>query len=568
MSADVIVPVYADVELTRRCLESVLRHSGTALRRLIVVDDASPEPEMAGVLRDLAASDRRVRIIVNERNLGFVESCNRGLGLREGDVVLLNSDTEATPGWLDELLGALREGWAAVSPLSNNATLCSVPAFMRANPAEPPPQKALRGLPRVTELPTLVGFCMAMSDSALSLLGGLDRAFGRGYNEENDWCQRARSRGLRVGRANRVYVMHQGGASFGSQARRLDEYNSRRLVRRYPQYLRENADFERGPMARLAARAVGALKRTLNVTVSLCGTTRPGWLDRELPGVSLTVRRGVAPSDADVHHVIGDGFDLAAVEALLRSDAAVVYSPELRSDDFLLRRERQAMLEASQLVCVPSEASRLSLPEHLPVRVVAPSPRGWGPVEVDVEAKVVHLANHGARDNEPLVVEAFSLVWQSWPAARLVLTAPPTASRVKGPWQRREAYRPGPGSIAIFADVSDTRLDRLVDGIASGALVVALETQGVREVCGEAAVLVDEWSAEALAEATLLLAGDPGLRASLCRRRRALERKTRKLEAQMSDLYRQLLLAPDIASLRRRQLIAAVLKPSGAQELA
>jgi GT2 family glycosyltransferase len=259
---DVVVPVYRDVAITMAGLEAVLRESGPALGRLVVVDDASPETEMAGALASLRDRDARVRVLTNRENRGFVFSANLGLSAGRGDVVLLNSDTEVTPGWLTELMAALaaEPRVAALSPLSNNATLCSVPNFMRSAPIE-----HLRGrrlelskLPAVTPMPTAVGFCMAIRREPLDREGLFDLAYGRGYNEENDWCQRVRAAGWQVGRANRALVLHHGEVSFAGERARRDVVNARRLLRRYPRYIDENRSFEQSLGARVAARCVRA----------------------------------------------------------------------------------------------------------------------------------------------------------------------------------------------------------------------------------------------------------------------------------------------------------------------
>lgn len=277
LGADVIVPVYADVELTRRCLEAVLDCSGPALRRLIAVDDRAPDVAMPAMLAALRRRDERVRLLRNEENLGFVRSCNRGLALRSGDAVVLNSDTRVTEGWLDELLAVSRATprIGAVCPLSNNASLCSVPSYgdgvavealealLRSAPG------ALASLPRWTELPTGVGFCLLMRGELLDALGPFDPAFGRGYHEENDWCQRIQAAGYTVARANRAVVFHLGGVSFGGARVALDAYNARRLVRRAPHYLGQTAAFERGLDARGVANALAARAGPLRVCLEL-----------------------------------------------------------------------------------------------------------------------------------------------------------------------------------------------------------------------------------------------------------------------------------------------------------
>src|SRR5258708_22359336 len=126
---DVIVPVHRGFAATKRCLDSVLAAGSATPRAVIVIDDATPEPEIARLLDDLATGDR-ITLLRNDANLGFVRSVNRGMALHaDRDVVLLNSDTEIAGDWLDRLQ---RCAYAAadigtVTPFSNNATICSDP---------------------------------------------------------------------------------------------------------------------------------------------------------------------------------------------------------------------------------------------------------------------------------------------------------------------------------------------------------------------------------------------------------------------------------------------------------
>ena len=263
---DVVIPVYAHLAWTRACIESVLAHSGPALGRVILVNDCGPERDILPMLRELRLRDSRVRLLENERNRGFVSSANRGLSLCPGDAVLLNSDARVTPGWLDGLREVANADpqIAAITPLSNNGCWCSVPTFQGAVPAADlePLRIDLSGLPLYTEMPTGVGFCLWMRGEAMQRIGLLDPKYGPGYQEENDWCQRARGAGYRVVRANRVFVYHEGEASFGGARRVLDLINLRRLVRRYPSFLEEIYAFERSVEARAAAEYVARQLRT------------------------------------------------------------------------------------------------------------------------------------------------------------------------------------------------------------------------------------------------------------------------------------------------------------------
>ena len=126
---DVVIPVYRGLTKTRRCIDSVLADPGKPLGRVIVVEDHSPHPELVTWLAEMAAR-HRIILIRNERNEGFVVSVNRGIeAAGNRDVVLLNSDTEVPPGWLSRLTAQAYASprIATVSPLSNNATICSYP---------------------------------------------------------------------------------------------------------------------------------------------------------------------------------------------------------------------------------------------------------------------------------------------------------------------------------------------------------------------------------------------------------------------------------------------------------
>lgn len=133
---DIIVPVYRGLGDTQRCLQSVLQAATRINCQLIVINDASPEPAVTEWLRALAQQDSRVTLLENPENLGFVATVNRGMALHPNhDVLLLNSDTEVSHEWLDRIHAAAYSASeiGTVTPLSNNATICSYPRFCEKN---------------------------------------------------------------------------------------------------------------------------------------------------------------------------------------------------------------------------------------------------------------------------------------------------------------------------------------------------------------------------------------------------------------------------------------------------
>ena len=244
---DIVIPCYRGLEETQRCLMSVLSDPLRPRGRIIVVDDRSPEPALSEWLAQCSASGKIV-LVRNKKNLGFVASVNRGM--REAgdhDVVLLNSDTVVPPNWLSRLAAHAYAdpGLASVSPLSNNATICGypgngvaeLPMGLSTNEIDAICQRVNAG--RRVNLPTTVGFCMYIKREALEDVGAFDeKAFGRGYGEENDFCMRAAGRGWRHAVATDIFVYHAGSVSFGDEARALAEQGLELLAGRYPGYRR------------------------------------------------------------------------------------------------------------------------------------------------------------------------------------------------------------------------------------------------------------------------------------------------------------------------------------------
>lgn len=244
---DVIVPVYRGLDDTRRCIESALASVCTTPMRLVVLNDASPEPEVTEWLRAMAARESRVLLLENLENLGFVGTVNRGMSQsRSNDVVLLNSDAEVANDWLDRLRAAAYSDQrvSTVTPFSNNATICSYPRFCEANPLPPGyDTQRLDALFRslnagaAVDVPTGVGFCMYIRRDSLDAVGLFDEeSFGKGYGEENDFCRRAAKLGWRNLHALDTFVLHAGGVSFGASKSARELAAMETLKRLHPDY--------------------------------------------------------------------------------------------------------------------------------------------------------------------------------------------------------------------------------------------------------------------------------------------------------------------------------------------
>jgi len=95
----VVIPVYNNIAHTLHCLRSIAEAGASTPFEVIVVDDCSKDDTQA-----VLARCKGVRVIKNEKNLGFIGACNAGAAAAEGEYVyFLNNDVQVLPGWLDEL---------------------------------------------------------------------------------------------------------------------------------------------------------------------------------------------------------------------------------------------------------------------------------------------------------------------------------------------------------------------------------------------------------------------------------------------------------------------------------
>ncbi len=259
----VIVPVFNGAHVLKPCFDSLLRTlPGQA--RVMVVDDASSDPAVAPLIDAFVRASRcRVDATRHARNRGFVDTVNRAMADVSGDVVLLNSDTLTTPGWIEALARCAGSdpSIATATPWSNNAEICSMPEFCKANPVPTDVDRVATAVAGAAngdypDLPTGVGFCMLITRAALDAVGTFDAAtFGRGYGEENDFCRRAAAHGWRNVLCHDAYVAHVGHASFAGENLAPGGINQQRLEARYPQYATLVAAFiASDPLAPLRAR--------------------------------------------------------------------------------------------------------------------------------------------------------------------------------------------------------------------------------------------------------------------------------------------------------------------------
>ncbi len=219
--ASIIILCCNQDQVTRQCLESLLRHTRTPYE-LILVDNASSDGT-ARLLRDFQGrpGPQRVEIITNEHNAGFAQGCNQGSERAQGRfLVFLNNDTIVTEGWLEGLIAWSLHEWpktALVGPVTNysrepqqiNASYTNIEEMhvFAAHRRKEFQRKAQR-------VDRLSGFCLLTRSEVLRQLGGFDENYGVGFFEDDDLSVRALESGGQLLLALNVFVHHHGSQTF------------------------------------------------------------------------------------------------------------------------------------------------------------------------------------------------------------------------------------------------------------------------------------------------------------------------------------------------------------------
>ncbi len=208
---DIVIPVWNAPAATAECVNSIIARTHSPYR-LIIIDNGS-DKETADYLiglKDEAGLD--LELIRNDSNLGFVKAVNQGIKASgAGYVCLMNNDTIAEDGWLEEMIRIAQSAKEVgiVNPSSN--TFGQEPIGENAEKYA----SRLRQLSGQTqELYSARGFCMLIKRELIDAIGLFDETFGIGYFEETDFSLRAYKAGFRTVRAKGAYVYHKEQTSF------------------------------------------------------------------------------------------------------------------------------------------------------------------------------------------------------------------------------------------------------------------------------------------------------------------------------------------------------------------
>ncbi|MBE2194557.1 MAG: glycosyltransferase family 2 protein [Anaerolinea sp.] len=230
----IVIVNWNTCDLLRDCLRSVRESDSSITRRVIVVDNASPDNSVAMVQAEFP----EVEVIANTENTGFARANNQGLYLlgygqagtespRYG--LLLNPDTVVPPDGFRRMIDRLDDdpqiGAAGPRLIMPNGKLDL--ACRRSFPSPEVSMWRMLGLSKLfpksrlfgrynmtyldehleTEVDCIVGAFMMVRREAIDKIGLLDEVFWM-YGEDIDWAFRIKQAGWKVLYYPQVTVLH------------------------------------------------------------------------------------------------------------------------------------------------------------------------------------------------------------------------------------------------------------------------------------------------------------------------------------------------------------------------
>jgi len=211
------------------CLLSLYTNPPDAQYEIIVVDNASND----GTLEMLASEFPSVKVITNTQNRGFTAPMNQALQLAKGNyLVQLNPDTLILPGAFNVLQGFmdahLDVGICTPKILNRDGTLqkqCRRSAarpwdaftyltgLSRLFPRSPRFNGYLMGYKdenEIHQVEAVSGSCMVIRRKVIDQVGYLDESYFA-YQEDSDFCFRARKAGWLIYYFPDAQIIHYGG---------------------------------------------------------------------------------------------------------------------------------------------------------------------------------------------------------------------------------------------------------------------------------------------------------------------------------------------------------------------
>lgn len=238
-AVSIIVLCYNQLDYTKQCVESILQNTAYPNYELVLVDNHSTDGTKAW-LEEIVMKSSRIKLVLNQENLGFAGGNNAGIRASNGEyIVLLNNDTLVTRGWLSGLVKRFRTGRkdiGMVGPVTNSIgneaqidlgytdvkdMWHAAYNYTAKHMGEDYPHTGI-----------LAMFCVMFRRSLTEQIGLLDENYGVGMFEDDDYSMAVHKSGYKCILAEDVFIHHFGSVSF----KKLENVEYRKLFEKNRAY--------------------------------------------------------------------------------------------------------------------------------------------------------------------------------------------------------------------------------------------------------------------------------------------------------------------------------------------
>jgi GT2 family glycosyltransferase/glycosyltransferase involved in cell wall biosynthesis len=239
---DIVIPSFRDADRVQALVASIAQTVPRGMARVIVADDCSGAEHLAA-LRAVPG----IEIVEGSENQGFAANVNRGLRAadHERDVVVVNSDVEARPGWLACLQYAASQepdvGIVGAQLLYPDGRI-QFGGTVRNRDAPEWFDHRYRFKPEgwgpaCQTGPTLAvtGACMYVRREVIERVGLLDERYPMAY-EDVDWCLRAWQAGFRVLYFPAARLVHHESVTRGTEVGERERVSQRLFWERWGEF--------------------------------------------------------------------------------------------------------------------------------------------------------------------------------------------------------------------------------------------------------------------------------------------------------------------------------------------
>jgi GT2 family glycosyltransferase len=215
----IIILTYNNLEITKQCIESILKNTNKTHYEIIVVDNGSTDKTS-----EYLQSFSSFQLILNKENYGFPKGCNQGYEIAKGNYIcLLNNDTIVTENWLERLIYHLNNGFDIVGPCSNfvdGKQQVNLEIYNNETELNQIAENFYNKNQYKSEsVNWIIGFCMLIKKEVIEKIGLFDEKFGLGNWEDIDFCTRVINNicskyRFKIAIARDVFIHHFGTQTF------------------------------------------------------------------------------------------------------------------------------------------------------------------------------------------------------------------------------------------------------------------------------------------------------------------------------------------------------------------